>query len=548
MPSLYTRANNEYINQDELAKRIAFERTISQVNKYYGDEKEVSIKPGQLTSQLRYGFDSLFENFRNAIEQVLAEEYNGDLTNQKTYEVIKKYNQLSSYLKNIMNMKQLSDKDQEEIQAKFNELKDKLNLLKKIAIDNQFLDSDDIVEMVDKINNVTADKKTEMKSVPATSTKMVKTLENKTDAESMINDNADLLKDVTAKLLDPQITASKKLADFNAERDKIAQFFSDPNNLDPVLKYQDIKENYDALKVISDDVSSDIKWFDENRAKIPTTIQDVKDNRTQMDAYITDFIDKADDRVVASIDKIKNDEIQAAEDEFTEGNITEQERDDEVLDVNNKYDTKYYTDFQTKVADVLNRYRQKLYKSDLDPITQEIDLNEKKTDTDAKLLALDEDQIIDILSELDKMNTGINNLLKKYIANTSAHLDKQKELQTVAQPPQVERKQKEPDKPPKKPKTVQKVKFIPYTNVGSFAKKYRDSANEYFNKTTNFTEFPKYLFTYITTPPQRKTPQAQAKAEADIQAKINKIKAQSVKAPWGEYLKMSPAEQEAYFT
>ena len=89
-------------------------------------------------------------HFRNAIEQVLAEEYNGDLTNQKTYEGTKKYNQLSSYLKNIMNMKQLSDKDQEEIQTKFNELKDKLNLLKKIAIDNQFLDSDDITEMVDK--------------------------------------------------------------------------------------------------------------------------------------------------------------------------------------------------------------------------------------------------------------------------------------------------------------------------------------------------------------------------------------------------------------
>ena len=307
MPSLSTRANNEYINQDELAKRIAFERTISQVNKYYGDEKEVSIKPGQLTSQLRYGFDSLFENFRNSIEQVLAEEYNGDLTNQKTYEVIKKYNQLSSYLKNIMNMKQLSDKDQEEIQAKFNELKDKLNLLKKIAIDNQFLDSDDIVEMVDKLNNVTADKKQEIKSVPATSAKMVKTLESKTDAESMINDNADLLKDVTAKLLDPQITASKKKADFNAVRDKIAQFFSDPNNLDPVLKYQDIKSNYDTLKLMSDDLSTDIKWFDENRGKIPATTQEVTENLRQTDLDLTEFVDKADELVVDSIDKIKND-------------------------------------------------------------------------------------------------------------------------------------------------------------------------------------------------------------------------------------------------
>ena len=82
MPSLYTRANNEYINQDEL-ENVLHLNVQYQVNKYYGDEKEVSIKPGQLTSQLRYGFDSLFENFRNAIEQVLAEEYNGDLTNQK---------------------------------------------------------------------------------------------------------------------------------------------------------------------------------------------------------------------------------------------------------------------------------------------------------------------------------------------------------------------------------------------------------------------------------------------------------------------------------
>ena len=84
--------------------------------------------------------------------------------------------------------------------------------------------------------------------------------------------------------------------------------------------------------------------------------------------------------------------------------------------------------------------------------------------------------------------------------------------------------------------------------MGSFAKKYRDSANEYFNQTTAFTTFPKYLFGYITNPPQRKTQQAQAKAEAEIQTKINNIKTQSVKALWGEYLKMSLADKEAYFT
>ena len=41
------------------------------------------MKPGQLSSQLEYGFDSLFEGFRSAIEQVLGAEYNGDITTQK---------------------------------------------------------------------------------------------------------------------------------------------------------------------------------------------------------------------------------------------------------------------------------------------------------------------------------------------------------------------------------------------------------------------------------------------------------------------------------
>ena len=144
------------------------------------------------------------------------------------------------------------------------------------------------------------------------------------------------------------------------------------------------------------------------------------------------------------------------------------------------------------------------------------------------------------------MNTEIDKIRKKIIDACISYLNKQKELQ--ASKPQVERKTKEPDKPKKIKKTVQKVKFVPYNNVGSFAQKYRDSANEYFNKTTNFKEFPKYLFTYITTPVARKTPKGTADAIANVQDKINKIKAQSVKTQWGEYSNMSPAEKEAYFT
>ena len=293
-------------------------------------------------------------------------------------------------------MKQLGDKDQEEIQAKFNELKDKLNLLKKISIDNQFLDSDDIVDMVDKINNVTTDKKQEMKNVPATSAAMVKTLESKTDAEKMINDSVALLDETATNLQDKEIATSKKLSDFKDEFDKISQFFNDPN-LDP-LEYPQIKTNYDTLKSISADVSSDIKWFTENRAKIPTYIQEIKDNLKQTSDDMTDFIKKADDRVVESINQIKNDEFQKIADDFAEGKISQQESDDQTDDINRLYDAQYYANYRQKIDNVLNRYFQKLTTTELDPIVQNLAVIETKTATDADLLALDEDEITDILS------------------------------------------------------------------------------------------------------------------------------------------------------
>ena len=46
---LYARANREYVNDEEIAKKIAFERTISFVNRLYPDEqKEVSLKPQKI--------------------------------------------------------------------------------------------------------------------------------------------------------------------------------------------------------------------------------------------------------------------------------------------------------------------------------------------------------------------------------------------------------------------------------------------------------------------------------------------------------------------
>ena len=84
--------------------------------------------------------------------------------------------------------------------------------------------------------------------------------------------------------------------------------------------------------------------------------------------------------------------------------------------------------------------------------------------------------------------------------------------------------------------------------MGLFAKKYRESANEHFNQTTNFAEFPKHLFAYITAPINASSQPAEARAKAKIQYRINKINTQSVKTQWRDYLAMTLPEKEAYFT
>ena len=123
-----SKINQGYVDEEENAKKIAFERTIRFVNKLYPDEnKEVALKPGQLTSQLRYGYDSLFESWRSAIEGVLSANYNDDKVSCKSYEIIRKYNQLSSYLRNIISMNKLSVDDEQKIKSDFDKMRDNLN-------------------------------------------------------------------------------------------------------------------------------------------------------------------------------------------------------------------------------------------------------------------------------------------------------------------------------------------------------------------------------------------------------------------------------------
>ena len=162
---LYAR-NQEYVDEEENAKRIAFERTIAFVNKLYPDEnKEVSLKPGQLTTQLKYGYESLFESWKSSVEGVLSATYNDDKVAFKSYEIIRKYNQLSSYLKNIVGMNKLSNDDELKIKSDFDKMRDNLIALKTYAIQNKPLDKDDIIDMVDKVNGSTVQPKQEYDKV-----------------------------------------------------------------------------------------------------------------------------------------------------------------------------------------------------------------------------------------------------------------------------------------------------------------------------------------------------------------------------------------------
>ena len=57
--------------------------------------KNEVMKPSAIDFSTKYSFDKLFEDFRNSVEGILSAEY--DLTLTKSYELIKKYNNLSSF-------------------------------------------------------------------------------------------------------------------------------------------------------------------------------------------------------------------------------------------------------------------------------------------------------------------------------------------------------------------------------------------------------------------------------------------------------------------
>ena len=130
-------------------------------------------------------------------------------------------------------MKQLSPDDEETIKKSFNELKDKLELLKQIAIDNNFLDREDIIDMVDKINETSTQPKQELEKVSGKTTGMTQAIKDKNDALKMIQDAVDRLEIIEQDLQDPNIANSTKLKSQQDEYTQLFDFFND-QNLNPL--------------------------------------------------------------------------------------------------------------------------------------------------------------------------------------------------------------------------------------------------------------------------------------------------------------------------
>jgi hypothetical protein len=419
------KMNKEYINEDQLAGKTVFKIALDQIKRLYGDQKEVSLRPNQLSSQLKYGFDSLFEGFRSAIEQVLAADYNGDITTQKTYEIIKKYNQLSSYLKNVVNMKQLSPEDEEAIKKLFDELKDKLELLKQIAIDNNFLDREDIVDMVNNINKTTKVPKAELQKVSGTTASMTEAVQDKNTSVKRIDDAIIKLDNIDQELNDPNIQNSTKLKSQQDETKNLYDFFVD-QNLNP-LEFALINQNYDAVNNLENDIKSDIQWFISTKQVANDKLQELQDYEAKKEyPNVTKGVLKQ--TINNKINEIITNETKLLTDAFSV--LTEAEQKDPV---NIK---KLETDINA-VETTWNTEEKKLYKmakNDLTARKQQF-YTKFKNDIDNTNTALgnndnlDENNLLAEINELDKLRDEI--LTQEQIDLNAITADVDKAIQAI---------------------------------------------------------------------------------------------------------------------
>ena len=304
---LSNRVNQEYINADQLINREVMNRQFALINSF----KNETSKANTIDSNIKYSFDKLFEDFRNAVEGILSADYEDNLTLTKSYELIKKYNNLTSFLNNIVKLGSISERDRIVIKDQFKTILPLLKELRNVADSYNFLDRGEISDMVSKIENenyipVSADSRgVSIKSKLAEKNELV----DMVDKANVIIDNLESK---------PQLTPEEKqqLDDltifFADEKNDIRKAFRSSKDSKNEEYVQYIKSNFDKLKQLQETVSSKEKYIDDRFDVILKNTDIATNEYNELSNAITqDQTDEAYDRVDKVIKSNKTNEIKA---------------------------------------------------------------------------------------------------------------------------------------------------------------------------------------------------------------------------------------------
>jgi len=127
--------------KDDSAKKV-MAITRKGVAQFEAEDKLVDIKD----SVNRFKVDRYFNDLSTSIANVINNYLQGVKQND-TGDIISKYNELSMYLKTVINWKTLSENDRNMITAKFNELLPQVNELMDVAITEKYTDVKQIEEL-----------------------------------------------------------------------------------------------------------------------------------------------------------------------------------------------------------------------------------------------------------------------------------------------------------------------------------------------------------------------------------------------------------------
>ena len=151
MPDLLAdRVNNEYVKNDEYIQKMIMDQTKRFISNF---PDETYNKGVEVTSTLKVKFNELYEDFRSSIEQIISNDHKNELAQAKSFEVIKKYNNMMSYLRSIIKIENIQQSDEDYVEQKFQDLIPMINIVINIATENNFIDIGELEAMRQEIMN-----------------------------------------------------------------------------------------------------------------------------------------------------------------------------------------------------------------------------------------------------------------------------------------------------------------------------------------------------------------------------------------------------------